>query len=67
MSTIRWRCSPITRNMTLRSRGEGVVVDLPEHSAVAAVEIGMNEDVRVVLLHLDELRQVAPARPRRDD
>ena len=50
------------------SRGtRGVVVDLPAHSAVAAVEVGADDDVRVVLLDLNDLRQVAPARLRQDD
>ncbi len=37
---------------------QGVIVDLPENSSLAAVEFAFSEDIEVVLLELDKLRLV---------
>ncbi len=34
---------------------QGVVVDVPEHSSLAAVEFAFPDDIEVFLLELDEL------------
>ncbi|MDQ3656725.1 MAG: hypothetical protein M3457_16825 [Chloroflexota bacterium] len=37
---------------------QGVIVDLPENSSLAAVEFALPDDIEVFLLELDELRLV---------
>ena len=37
---------------------QGVIVDLPENSSLAAVEFALPVDIEVFLLELDELRLV---------
>lgn len=37
---------------------QGIIVDLPANSAIAAVEFTLANDVEVLLLNLDELRLV---------
>lgn len=48
---------------SLTKGAQGVIVDLPANSKVAAVEFTREDDVAVVLLDLGELRLVESAYP----